>query len=82
LKAQAETGSGKSAAFLLPLIDRIIKKKATSEYVYKRAAPIVLIIEPTRELVIQLWEQAIKLSNGIYLDKIVIKIKLKALKLK
>jgi superfamily II DNA/RNA helicase len=74
----------------VPLIDRIIKKKATSEYVYKRAAPIKptrrarldLIIEPTRELVIQLWEQAIKLSNGIYFNNIVIKIKLKALKLK
>jgi superfamily II DNA/RNA helicase len=65
LKAQAETGSGKSAAFLLPLIDRIAKMKAAGEYTYNRACPLVLIIEPTRELAIQLTEQALKLSDGI-----------------
>lgn len=64
LKGQAETGSGKSAAFLLPLIDKIMKLKKSGQYKSHRDKPYVLVIEPTRELTIQLWEQAQKLANG------------------
>uniref|UniRef100_A0A915DAM9 RNA helicase n=1 Tax=Ditylenchus dipsaci TaxID=166011 RepID=A0A915DAM9_9BILA len=64
VKGHAETGSGKTAAFLIPIIDTIIKKKAAEEMKSERSKPIALIIEPTRELAIQLHDQARKLAEG------------------
>lgn len=64
VKGHAETGSGKTAAFLLPIIDIIIRKKKSGDMVSQRSRPFALIIEPTRELAIQLYEQARKLSDG------------------
>ena len=43
--ATAETGSGKTAAFLIPLIDRLHRERVVG--------PAVLVIEPTRELAAQ-----------------------------
>lgn len=43
--ATAETGSGKTAAFLIPLVDRLHLASATG--------PAMLVIEPTRELAAQ-----------------------------
>ena len=43
--ATAETGSGKTAAFLIPLIDRLHRERVNF--------PALLIIEPTRELAAQ-----------------------------
>ena len=43
--ATAETGSGKTAAFLIPLIDRLHRERVTW--------PAMLVIEPTRELAAQ-----------------------------
>lgn len=64
MKAQAETGSGKSAAFLLPIIDNIMKKKASGEFTSKRGCPYALILVPTRELATQVFEQGQKLAFG------------------
>ncbi|KAI1719008.1 DEAD/DEAH box helicase domain-containing protein [Ditylenchus destructor] len=64
VKGHAETGSGKTAAFLLPIIQNIIKKKEADEWKSARSKPFALIIEPTRELAIQLHDQARKLANG------------------
>uniref|UniRef100_A0A183CJU4 RNA helicase n=1 Tax=Globodera pallida TaxID=36090 RepID=A0A183CJU4_GLOPA len=64
IKGHAETGSGKSAAFLLPLINAVMVKKKNGEFSSKRICPYALIIEPTREMVIQLYEQALKLADG------------------
>ncbi|HJU12087.1 MAG TPA: DEAD/DEAH box helicase [Candidatus Binataceae bacterium] len=47
--ATAETGSGKTAAFLLPLIDRLHRDRATST--------AMLVIEPTRELAAQVGRE-------------------------
>jgi ATP-dependent RNA helicase RhlE len=47
--ATAETGSGKTAAFLLPLIDRFHRLGVT--------APAMLVIEPTRELAAQVGHE-------------------------
>ncbi|HEX7643055.1 MAG TPA: DEAD/DEAH box helicase [Burkholderiaceae bacterium] len=44
---QAQTGTGKTAAFALPVLDRID---------IKRAAPQALVLAPTRELAIQVAE--------------------------
>ncbi len=48
----AQTGTGKTAAFVLPILQRLwIKKKVTS-----RGTPRVLILAPTRELAAQIGE--------------------------
>ncbi|KAL3114539.1 hypothetical protein niasHT_014346 [Heterodera trifolii] len=64
VKAHAETSSGKSAAFLLPIIDRIMKLKKEGTFKSKRGCPYALILSPTRELAIQVYEQARKLCDG------------------
>jgi ATP-dependent RNA helicase RhlE len=51
----AETGTGKTAAFLIPLINRAIEDK------HARA----LILVPTRELAIQIQEELRSLSRGL-----------------
>lgn len=53
LAAAAETGSGKTAAFLLPLLQRLSEKKPV-----KHASVRVLILVPTRELAVQVAEAA------------------------
>ncbi len=50
----AETGTGKTAAFLIPLIEKVLNDT-------KRE---VLILAPTRELAIQIENEMIKLSKG------------------
>ena len=46
----AETGSGKTAAFLLPLMNRLLEEPAATP----PGAPRALILAPTRELAIQI----------------------------
>jgi ATP-dependent RNA helicase RhlE len=53
----AQTGTGKTLAFLLPLLERLAKQD-------KQAAPSVLILSPTRELAIQTNESFGKLAAG------------------
>ena len=55
--ASAVTGSGKTAAFLLPCLERLIYKPSD------QACISVLVITPTRELATQIYEVLIKLSN-------------------
>lgn len=50
----AETGTGKTAAFLLPLIEKSIKNPERQ----------TLILAPTRELAIQIKDELSKLSKG------------------
>ncbi len=54
----ANTGTGKTAAFLLPLIEKVAKTKGQN----KRET--VLIMAPTRELAIQIDEEFKKLAFG------------------
>jgi len=51
--ASAQTGTGKTAAFLLPLINKIITSKETDHI-------NALIIVPTRELAVQIAQKVIK----------------------
>ncbi|XP_042200883.1 probable ATP-dependent RNA helicase DDX59 [Callorhinchus milii] len=55
--ATAGTGSGKTAAFLLPLITRAIKQGGPG--------PVGLILTPTRELAMQIESQAKELMLGL-----------------
>jgi superfamily II DNA/RNA helicase len=54
----AQTGTGKTASFLLPLID-ILKQGST-----KSRLPRVVILEPTRELAAQVFNNFEQLSAG------------------
>lgn len=54
--ASADTGSGKTAAFLLPVIIRAL---------FEGPSPSALILTPTRELAIQIERQAKELMRGL-----------------
>ncbi|XP_009599417.1 DEAD-box ATP-dependent RNA helicase 52B-like [Nicotiana tomentosiformis] len=66
MMACAQTGSGKTAAFCLPIISGILKdKRTTSTSTRGRggcAFPLALILSPTRELSCQIHEEAKKFS--------------------
>ncbi len=55
LVVSAETGSGKTAAFLIPLIDRLHRKRAKG--------PSALVIAPTRELAAQCGQEFTRLAR-------------------
>ncbi|MDR9500760.1 MAG: DEAD/DEAH box helicase [Desulfurivibrionaceae bacterium] len=57
---KAQTGTGKSAAFLVSILTTLLTKKAAVPG--KVATPRSLIIAPTRELVMQIAEDAEKLA--------------------
>jgi ATP-dependent RNA helicase RhlE len=52
----AQTGTGKTLAFLVPALDRLLRERA------KPKNPRVLVLEPTRELVIQVAGETRKLA--------------------
>lgn len=58
--AQAQTGTGKTAAFGLPLIEQIDNMQKGG-----KEAPKALIIAPTRELVVQICEEINSLKGEI-----------------
>ncbi|XP_051782079.1 DEAD-box helicase 3 X-linked a isoform X3 [Erpetoichthys calabaricus] len=75
LMACAQTGSGKTAAFLLPVLSQIYTEgpgealktlKANSQengkYGRRKQYPISLILAPTRELALQIYDEARKFS--------------------
>ncbi|XP_031554871.1 ATP-dependent RNA helicase DDX3X-like [Actinia tenebrosa] len=67
LMACAQTGSGKTAAFLIPILSRIFLEgppqmpdaKHTSR---RRQYPVSLVLAPTRELAVQIFDEARKFS--------------------
>ncbi len=59
--AQAQTGTGKTAAFLISIITYHLENPELKERV--AGTPFALIIAPTRELVLQITEDAVKLSR-------------------
>lgn len=64
----AQTGTGKTAAFLIPIIERILKAETEPEHerAFKdwKAFNQVLILVPTRELADQIHENVVKLTAG------------------
>ncbi|KAF8540364.1 P-loop containing nucleoside triphosphate hydrolase protein [Trichophaea hybrida] len=60
--AQAKTGTGKTIAFLLPVLQRIM---TSPQPIAKRDVDIrAIIISPTRELASQIYADAVKLTRG------------------
>jgi ATP-dependent RNA helicase RhlE len=64
LVASAETGSGKTAAFLIPLIDRFHRSQVSG--------PVMLVIEPTRELAAQVGREFRLLARHSNLRAVVV----------
>ena len=57
---QAQTGTGKSAAFLLTILNKLIKEQPEERYA---SEPRALVVAPTRELVIQIGKDATGLAK-------------------
>ncbi|XP_040382005.1 DEAD-box ATP-dependent RNA helicase 52B [Oryza brachyantha] len=63
LMACAQTGSGKTAAFCFPIISGIMKSRPPPRSRGSRTAyPLALILSPTRELSVQIHEEARKFA--------------------
>ena len=65
LLVSSQTGSGKTAAFLLPLINQLIDANPNNSPVPGRAQPKVLVLCPTRELAQQVTADAVNLVRGM-----------------
>ena len=63
---QAQTGTGKTAAFLITSMTRIIRHKVAEEP--KPGSPRVLVLAPTRELAMQISKDAQLLSKYLNLN--------------
>ncbi len=57
VSGQARTGTGKTAAFLIPILERLKPSREAS-------GPQALILTPTRELAVQVRDEADKLTYG------------------
>ncbi len=68
LMALAETGSGKTAAFLLPILQRIAANPV--ELAWKQVG--ALILAPTRELALQIDAEAASLSRNMNIRRAVV----------
>jgi ATP-dependent RNA helicase RhlB len=60
---QAQTGTGKTLAFLVTLINRLLTRPALAER--KPEDPRALILAPTRELAIQIHKDAVKFGSDL-----------------
>lgn len=61
LKVSAETGSGKTVAFLLPTLERLLRKDAP------KSGTRALILVPTRELARQVYKHFAALTGLTHL---------------
>lgn len=59
LSGLAQTGTGKTASFLIPLMDRILKNKMP----LWQAQSFILVLVPTRELAEQVYQNHLSLSE-------------------
>lgn len=59
----AETGSGKTAAFMIPIITYLYELPPTMIARTGEQGPLALVMAPTRELALQIEQEAIKLSK-------------------
>ena len=62
----ANTGTGKTAAFLIPLIDKVLKFRALGKN------ERVLVMVPTRELAIQIEAELFGFSKGLQLTSVTV----------
>ncbi|XP_060822486.1 ATP-dependent RNA helicase vasa [Bombus pascuorum] len=67
LMACAQTGSGKTAAFAIPIIHLLLQRSAPLGLSSSYCEPQAVIIAPTRELTIQIWQEIVKFSYSSFL---------------
>jgi ATP-dependent RNA helicase RhlB len=64
--AQSKTGSGKTAVFLITLLQKyVVAREAAQQHPDTTDLPVALIVAPTRELAVQIEEDARLLASGI-----------------
>ncbi len=59
---QAQTGTGKTAAFLIALFTTLLRRQKSSASASEVVSPRALIIAPTRELAVQIAEEAAQIG--------------------
>jgi ATP-dependent RNA helicase DDX3X len=65
LMACAQTGSGKTAAYLFPIVAKMLNDgppTSSTNIDYRSANPIGLVLAPTRELGVQIYEEGLKFT--------------------
>ena len=69
LAGKAQTGTGKTAAFLLAVFDKLLKNPLPER---RKGSPRVLVLAPTRELAIQIHKDALQLGVFTGLNSLVV----------
>lgn len=64
LMACAQTGSGKTAAFLLPILQQLMADGVAASRFSEIQEPEAVIVAPTRELINQIFQEARKFAFG------------------
>ncbi|XP_044149464.1 probable ATP-dependent RNA helicase DDX4 [Bufo gargarizans] len=72
LMACAQTGSGKTAAFLLPILAHMMKSGVAASQFKDIQEPEAIIVAPTRELINQIYLDARKFAYGTVVRPVVI----------
>lgn len=74
IAALAPTGTGKTGAFLLPLIERILQSKSNDPRGFTDWGPrnFILVLLPTRELADQVQQSFLSWSEGMGLSSVVV----------
>ncbi|XP_006874710.1 PREDICTED: probable ATP-dependent RNA helicase DDX4 isoform X2 [Chrysochloris asiatica] len=72
LMACAQTGSGKTAAFLLPILAHMMRDGITASRFKELQEPECIIVAPTRELINQIYLEARKFSFGTCVRAVVV----------
>ncbi|XP_034029150.1 probable ATP-dependent RNA helicase DDX4 [Thalassophryne amazonica] len=72
LMACAQTGSGKTAAFLLPILQQLMADGVAASQFTELQEPQAIIVAPTRELINQIYMEARKFSFGTCVRPVVV----------
>uniref|UniRef100_A0A8C4S5B7 RNA helicase n=2 Tax=Erpetoichthys calabaricus TaxID=27687 RepID=A0A8C4S5B7_ERPCA len=72
LMACAQTGSGKTAAFLLPLLQHLMQDGVAASRFSEIQEPEIIIVAPTRELISQIYLEARKFAFGTCVRPVVV----------
>ncbi|XP_021864293.1 DEAD-box ATP-dependent RNA helicase 41 isoform X2 [Spinacia oleracea] len=63
LLVSAETGSGKTASYLIPVITHCVNSSSSDQRITRK--PLAMVLTPTRELCVQVEEEAKLLGKGL-----------------